>query len=196
MPLHKKIRKNNLHFDPSMIFGEDVFFYWTALISSKKTIAVPDCFYHYRRNRPGSQVNCRDKRIFAYFCTMDGIDHFIEQNKLHHLIPWINHLRLSYPAWGFERLQDDLKKEYFQAYHTHLIKSGMTMRSPIAFPPYSGGVIRSMRYLFLRILHPVMLRSILHKNYGLFQFIILLRKNLAMLPFRLKKFQKRLGIFK
>lgn len=184
------IAKNDLHFDSSMTFGEDVFFYCTAVICSKKIIAIPDRFYHYRRNRPGSQVNCSDKRIFAYFNTIKGLDDFIAARQLDHLTPWINHLRLSYPSWGFERLQNNLKKDFFETYHNHLNDCGMTIYSPVAFPPWGGGLVRNMRYLTLRILHPLLLRSILRKQYTLFKFIVSLRKNLARLPLFVEKVKK------
>lgn len=177
------IHDHNLKFNPVMTFGEDVYFYWTALTSARKIIAIPNCFYHYRQNRPGSQVASRDRRIFAYFKTMEGFDNYIrEHDALEYLRPWVNHLKLSYLTWGCERLLPELHREYFEEFHAFLDRSGVTKHSPIAYSPLSGDLIYNLRYLLLRILHPLTLRAVLDGKFDRFERIVAFRRRLASLP--------------
>lgn len=184
---------NHIAFDPAMTFGEDVFFYWTSLISSRKIVAVPQMFYHYRRNRPGSQVFSRDRRIFAYFKTMEGICEFIRSREKTELMPWINHLKLSYLAWGFERLEPTLQQEYFDEFRDFLNRSGMHRKSPIGYPPPDGGIMYNLRYLVLRILHPLTLKAVLSGNIDAFRRIVAVRRFLASMPLRLARKRKKKG---
>lgn len=178
------IESKEISFKNEMTFGEDVFFYWTALMSAAKIIALPKCFYHYRRNRPGSQVNSHDRRIFAYFKTMYRIDEFVKENNLPELMPWINHLKLSYLAWGFERLSPEFHQEYFEQYQQFLSDTGMKIGSPVKFPPLSGVLMYDIRYLILRILHPLMLKAIVKGNFSTFKKITALRHFLSELPLK------------
>lgn len=173
---------NGLEFDPAMTFGEDVYFAWTALISARRIAAIPECFYHYRANRPGSQVASRDRRIFAYFRTMEGFDRYIAEHSLEVLRPWVNHLKLSYLTWGCERLLPELHREYFDEFRAFLERSGVTERAPIAYPPSSGDLMYNLRYLLLRILHPLTLRAVLRGNFARFERIVAFRRRLAALP--------------
>ena len=176
------LTENRIAFDPAMTFGEDVFFYWTSLISSRKIVAIPQMFYHYRRNRPGSQVFSRDRRIFAYFKTMEGIERFVRDRGRTELAPWINHLKLSYLAWGFERLDPALQREYFDEFRSYLNRSGMGRNSPIGYPPSDGGLMYNMRYLVLRLLHPLTLKAVLSGNFDRFRRIVAIRRFLSTIP--------------
>lgn len=184
---------NHIAFDPAMTFGEDVFFYWTALISSRRIAAIPQMLYHYRRNRPGSQVFSRDRRIFAYFKTMEGIDRFIRNGGRTELSPWINHLKLSYLTWGFERLKPELQREYFDEFRDFLNRSGMDRRSPIRYPSLTGGLMYDMRYLMLRLLHPLTLRAVLSGAFGRFRRIVAIRRFLSSIPLYLARKRKKKG---
>ncbi len=181
------IEENNIRFKEEMIFGEDVFFYWRALLAANKIIASPEQLYHYRRNRPGSQVSSTDRRIFAYFNTMSGIDRFAKDQGFTELIPWINHLKLSYLSWGFERLAPEFQQEYFAQYRQFLLTTGTTINSPVKFPPFSGCFMYDLRYMVLRILHSVTLKAIISGNFKRFKHITALRRFLAALPFKLKR---------
>lgn len=183
--------ENGIAFNPVMTFGEDVFFYWTALISSRKISALPQMFYHYRRNRPGSQVFCRDRRIFAYFKTMEGIDKFISERGHAELVPWINHLKLSYLTWGAERLEPSLQREYFDEFQDFLKRSGVDANAPIAYPPLDGGLMYNARYLLLRLLHPLTLRAVLKGNFGRFCRVVAFRRFLSSLPLFIARKHRR-----
>ncbi len=182
----RMIEENNICFKDEMTFGEDVFFYWRALIAANKIIALPDHLYHYRRNRPGSQVASTDRRIFAYFKTISCIDLFVKEKNHAELIPWVNHLKLSYLSWGFERLNPEFYQEYFDQYCKFLTDTGMDINSPVSFPPFSGNIMYDLRYLVLRILHPLTLRTVLTGNFSGFMKIIKLRKFLSGLPLILR----------
>ena len=153
---------------------------------------MPEGYYHYRRNRPGSQVFSRDRRIFAYFRTMEGIDAFIAERGRTDLVPWINHLKLSYLTWGAERLDPALRREYFDRFRKFLADSGVDRRAPVAHPPLGGGAMRDLRYLLLRMLHPLTLRAVLSGNFRRFERIVALRRFLAALPlYAARKLKKR-----
>ena len=181
------IENNKICFKEEMTFGEDVFFYWKALIHAAQIIALPMCFYHYRRNRPGSQVNSCDKRIFAYFKTMSRIDEFVKERGLSELVPWINHLKLSYLAWGFERLSPEFHREYFEEYQKFLSDTAMNVNSPVKFPSISGYLMYDIRYLILRVLHPITLKAIVNGNFSKFKKITELRHFLSQLPHKLRR---------
>ena len=183
--------ENGIAFDPVMTFGEDVFFYWTALISAKQIAAIPQRLYHYRRNRLGSQVFCKDRRIFAYFKTMEGIDKFIRERGYLELVPWINHLKLSYLTWGMERLEPSMHREYFEEFQAFLKRSGVNRKALIAYPPLDGGLMYNGRYLLLRFLHPLTLDAILSGKWGRFCRIVSFRRFLATLPLSLARICKK-----
>ncbi|MBO7328446.1 MAG: glycosyltransferase [Lentisphaeria bacterium] len=181
------IKENDIGFKEEMTFGEDVFFYWRALIAANKIIASPEYLYHYRRNRPGSQVASTDRRIFAYFKTISGIDRFVKEQGHTELIPWVNHLKLSFLSWGFERLNPEFHQEYFEQYRRFLVDSGTGINSPLSFPPLSGNIMYDLRYMVLRILHPLTLRAVLNGSLSGFLKIIKLRKFLSGLPLILRR---------
>ena len=181
------LEQNNICFKEEMICGEDVYFHWTALISATKITAIPHCLYHYRRNRPASHISSRDARIFSYFETLFQIDRFVKEHGRTDLMPWINHLKLSYLAWGFERLDPQLHQEYFTRYQKLLAETDTNLDAPVAFPPLSGNLIYDLRYLILRILHPLTLKSVIHGNFSRFSKITRIRHFLSELPLKLKR---------
>lgn len=181
------LETKGLRFDAAMAFGEDCYFYFTAMASAERIAAIGDILYHYRRNRPGSQVVSGDRRVFAYFTVLEGAARFAAEHGMRELEPWINHLCLSYPAWGFERLQPELREEYFGCYRSFLRDAGISSASPIAYPPLGGGMMRDLRYLLLRILHPLTRRAILRNHYAAFCRIVAVRRFLAELPLKLRR---------
>ena len=181
------LEAKRLRFDPAMAFGEDCYFYFTAMASAGGFAAIGDRLYHYRRNRPGSQVVSGDRRVFAYFTVLAEAARFAAERGMKELEPWINHLRLSYPAWGFERLQPELREEYFACYRKFLLDAGVSADSPVAYPPMGGGLVRDLRYLLLRILHPLTRRAILNDDFAAFCRIVAMRRFLAELPLELRR---------
>ena len=181
------LEAKGLRFDPAMAFGEDCYFYFTAMASAEKFAAIGDRLYHYRRNRPGSQVASGDRRVFAYFTVLEGVARFAATQGMPELEPWINHLRLSYPAWGFERLQPELREEYFSCYRKFLLDAGVDAASPIAYPSLGGGLVRDLRYILLRIVHPLTRRAISNNDFAAFRRIVAVRRFLAELPLKLKR---------
>ena len=182
---------SGIRFDPAMAFGEDGYFYFAAVVSARKIAAIGDKLYHYRRNRPGSQVASGDRRVFSYFTVLEGVARFAAEHGRAELEPWINHLRISYPTWGFERLHEELKEEYFRRYRSFLAAAGVDAASPIAYPPPGGGLMRDLRYAVLRVLHPLTRRAILNNDLTAFRRIVAVRVFLAELPLKLMRRRKR-----
>lgn len=180
--LNSMLKENNIKFDEKMIFGEDVYFNWCALCSAKKIIAIPDNLYYYRMLRKGSQTQSSDARIFAYFITCSELGNYVKKPGLSRLIPWYNHLCLSFICFGYARLDKELRQEYFEKFRQFLIENDIKNASQIAFAKAPRGVLQRLRYLILRYLHPVTLHAVLRKNRKLFDFIIDFREFLGRLP--------------
>ena len=115
-----------------------------------------------------------------------NIDLFVKEQNHAELIPWINHLKLSYLSWGFERLNPEFQHEYFDQYRKFLTDTGTDINSPVSFPPFSGNIMYDLRYLILRILHPLTLRTVLTGDFSGFMKIIKLRKFFSGLPLMLR----------
>ena len=175
------IEKHGIRFMSSMTFGEDVFFYWTALCFSQKIVAIPDCLYQYRRQRTGSQTTTTDRRIFAYLTTCREFHKFITQNGFQYLEPWVNHLFISYLSFGYERLDRKLQREYLHAVRLLFDEIGLTRSSPIAVMKSQGSIAHRLRYWLLKHLHPIALRAILSESSFRFNAVILFRKALIRL---------------
>lgn len=127
-----------------------------------------------------------DRRIFAYFRTMTRIDEVVKASGRVELMPWINHLKLSYLTWGFERLDPEFHAEYFETYRKFLSDTGMGIGSPVSFPPRSGSMMYDLRYFILRILHPLTLKAIVNGHLSRFKTITKVRHFLQQLPMKLK----------
>jgi hypothetical protein len=94
---------------------------------------------------------------------------------------------LSYLSWGFERLDPQLHQEYFSRYQKLLSETGTNIDAPVNFPPLSGNLLYDLRYLILRILHPLTLKSIIRGNFSRFCKITKVRHFLSELPLKLKR---------
>ena len=189
--LREMLIKNNIRFDKRMSFGEDVFFYWTALCSAQKIKAIPNRLYHYRRLRKGSHTNTGDRRVFAYFITCSAFADFVKRKNIPNLQPWCNHLFISYLSYGYERLNTDLKQEYFAEFRKFLFKYGYTKKSPIGIPSVSGGIFHRCRYHVLKRLHPLTIQAVLNNNFRSFERIIQLRKFLSQIPMKTAALKKQ-----
>ena len=181
------LEKNSIRFDESMLYGEDVFFTWRAICCAEKIGIIPDRLYHYRRFRSGSQTNTGDRRVFFYFPVCRKFAEFVKQRGLGNLKPWCNHLFISYLAFGYERLDSNLKPEYFEKFCGFVRDHGYSVRSEIANPSVSGGFLQRCRYFVLKYLHPLTLRALLKHDMRSFERIIRFRVFLRNLPVRLSE---------
>ena len=102
-------------------------------------------------------------------------------------MPWVNHLALSYLTWGFERLEPQLHQEYFEQYQKCFTEIGINKGSPISYPVFSGNLMYDLRYIILRILHPLTLNAVTKGNISRFKKIVRLRHFLSELPLKLRK---------
>lgn len=186
----KMLEENQIRFNPEMIFGEDVFFYWCAVCSAEKIAAIPDPLYHYRRLRPGSQTNSPDRRIFSYFISVDRFEKFATERGLDYLQPWINHLKISFLCFGYGRISQEYRGEYFDRFREYLQKSGLDEHAPIAQGTGDGGLPHRMRYRVLKYLHPATVRALYRNDRKAFDRIIALREYLAQMPLRLQRWKK------
>ena len=186
----KMLEENQIRFSPEMTFGEDAFFHRCAVCCAEKIAAIPDPLYHYRRHRPGSATNSSDRRMFSCIISVDQFEKFAMERGLDYLQPWINHLKISFPCFGYGRIRSDYRGEYFDRFREYLQKSGLDEHAPIAQGAVGGGLPHRMRYRILKYLHPATVRALHRNDRKAFDRIIALREYLAQMPLRLQRWKK------
>lgn len=179
---NKMLKENGIKFDERMLFGEDVYFYWRSLCASQKMVAMDDRLYYYRMLREGSQTKSSDRRLFAYFVSCSQFGDFVKNHQLETLVPWYNHLVISFLCFGYSRLEPALKQEYFEKFKEFLLERGITKKSQIAVAQAPCGVLYKLRYCVLKHLHPLTLKAVLSQNRLLFDGIIAFREFLGKTP--------------
>lgn len=165
-----------LSFDEGMPMGEDVPFHLSALCLAGRIAASDRPLYHYRKQRPGQQTGITDQRLLAYFRIFEKMDELIQQRGLTYLQPWLLHLQLSRHCWGYEMAAPEVRDQYFSQLRKSLAAAGITSKSPIAPGCVQyGNIATRLRWLSLRWIHPLALRSITQGNRTRFEFLIRLR---------------------
>ena len=130
--------------------------------------------------------------MFSCIISVDQFEKFAMERGLDYLQPWINHLKISFPCFGYGRIRPEYRGEYFDRFRAYLLESGLDEHAPIAQGPEGGGLPHRMRYLILKYLHPVTVRALLRNNRKTFDRIIALREYLARMPLRLQRWKKAL----
>lgn len=185
------LEEEELTFDEGMPMGEDVPFHLSALCLANRIAASNRPMYHYRKQRPGQQTAIRDHRLLAYFQIFEKMDELLQRRGLNYLQPWMLHLQLSRHCWGYEMASPEVRNDYFRLLHDTFIRAGFTAQSPIAPGCWThGGLTTRLRWLSLRVLHPMALRAVLIGSQNQFARVINLRIQLqdprfarASLPF-------------
>ena len=185
------LEAGDLTFDEGMPMGEDVPFHLSALCLAKRIAASNRPMYHYRKQRQGQQTGIRDHRLLAYFRIFEKMNDLVQQHGLDYLQPWLLHLQLSRHCWGYEMASPEARDDYFRMLHETFIKAGFTAHSAIAPGCWThGGLTTRLRWLSLRILHPMALRAVLIGSQSQFDRVVQLRLRLqapqlglACLPF-------------
>jgi glycosyltransferase involved in cell wall biosynthesis len=159
------LETSGLHFDEQMPMGEDVPFHLAALCLANRIAASDRPLYHYRKQRPGQQTGITDRRLMAYFRIFEKMDELLVVKGLEYLRPWMLHLQLSRHCWGYEMASPEVRPEYFQKLHETLLAAGVTACSSIA-PGCSGHGAwpTRLRWMSLRMLHPLALKAVLSGN--------------------------------
>ncbi|MDR3671511.1 MAG: glycosyltransferase [Holophaga sp.] len=170
------LERGGLTFDERMPMGEDVPFHLSALCLARKIAASDRPLYHYRKQRPGQQTAIRDRRLFAYFRIFEKMDELLADHGITRLQPWLLHLQLSRHCWGYEMAAPEIRGDYFKQLRERLLKTGVTVRSTIAPGCWRHGSGSSrLRWMVLRLLHPMALRAILGGDRNRFDRVIRLR---------------------
>jgi len=177
------LEKYEIRFREEMTMGEDICLFLESVCVANKIVVIPDCLYYYRNQRPGQQTSFNDERLYSFFTLFDIFGAFVKKHGLEYLEPWILHLRLSRYCYGYENAKPEIREAYFQQMRHALLDAGVTRQSRIA-PGCCryGGISHRLRYLLLRILHPLTLRAILDGNRKRFDRIIAFRVFLLNLP--------------
>ena len=181
------LESRGLRFDEAMPMGEDVPFHLAALCFARKIAASDRPCYHYRKQRPGQQTGIRDRRLLAYFRIFSTMDALLKAERLTHLRPWMLHLQLSRHCWGYEMAAPPVRGEYFRTLHETFKTAGFTRHDAIASGCWRYGRLSTrLRWISLRILHPMALRAVLSGDQQRFDRVIRLRMALQDPVSRLK----------
>ena len=165
----KMLRDNNITFPTDISFGEDTFFHRCALFAAKNVVYISEPLYFYRQERKNAQTTLTDKRNMSFIKNCEKLYCLADEKTL----PWLNHLTLSLCACGYERIAKEYKQEYFEKFK-NLVNRRETFK--ILYPDCSGaGLMINLRYLSLKILHPVMYYALRNNNKLLFDCVINIR---------------------
>lgn len=178
------LQKYDIRFSENLRMAEDVPVFWKSYLVAKKITLISDILYHYRNQRIGQQVGIKDRRVFSFFSLFDEMAEFIDSNKIIGFEPYILHLKLSRFCYGYEKISQEHRSDFFNTICNAL--SMVPDNARIAPGPLCGSGSERMRFLMLRLLHPLVLRAIKRRNEHNFARIISLREKLGNLPRRLR----------
>jgi hypothetical protein len=170
------IEATGLRFDEQMSTGEDAPIQLATLCLANRIVASDRPLYHYRKQRTGQLTGLRDARLLAYFRIFEKLDDLLRQHDLTYLQPWLLHLQLSRHCWGYEMATPDVRLIYFQRLRERFQQAKFTVHSPIAPGCWRYGTMGArLRWLSLRMIHPMALKAILQNDQPRFERIIRLR---------------------
>lgn len=161
----KMLEENNIIFPYDIDFGEDIFFHKKALIFAKKVSYIRDVLYYYRQERKGAQTTKKDKRNLSFIKICSKLYELANENQS----KWLNHLTLSLCACGYERIEKEYQKEYFEEFRKLILNKPFI----INYPDYKNADLKTkFRYIILKILHPILYESLKGNNKFLFDLTI------------------------
>lgn len=169
------LKQHNIVFPDDITFGEDTYFHRIALMHANFIEYLKDPLYYYRQNRPNAQTTLKDKRNMSFLFNCENLYTEAENLELKELYPYLNHLTLSLCSTGYERIDNEFKKEYF----SNFVKLIHKIKKPfkISFPNYKNtSFVIKARYIMLKFLHPILYFSLNINSKCLFDFIINLRE--------------------
>ena len=181
------LKNNQIKFPTDIFFGEDTYFHRLALLHAQHISYIPQPLYYYRQGRNGSQSFSTARHNLSFILNCQKLYAAAKALNLTSLNPWMNHLVLSLGAWGYERIAPEYRDEYYQRF-SKLI-SQLPTPFPIAYPncKHTGLMIQA-RYLLLRILHPLLYRSLKKNRRLCFNIVMQLRIFFQTFPQKLSYF--------
>lgn len=179
------LKQYGIRFSEKLLMAEDVPVFWKSYLVAQKIVLINEALYHYRNQRLGQQVSIRDRRLFSFFDLFDEITEFMTSNGICDFEPWLLHLKLSRFCYGYEKISPDLRSEFFAAICNAL--SDIPKGARIAAGPLCGKGSERLRFLLLRVLHPLALSAVKHGSELAFAKIISFREKLGALPRQLGK---------
>jgi glycosyltransferase involved in cell wall biosynthesis len=91
---------------------DDLPFAFLTLARARTLALLPDCYYAYRQQRPGQDIEARDERLFVHFELFDWLD---AQTR-----PWVDHtirgalrsVQLATHRYALARIEKRLRRPY------------------------------------------------------------------------------------
>ena len=174
-------------FPTDIFFGEDTYFHRLALLHARHISYIPQPLYYYRQGRSGSQSFSTTRHNLSYILNCQKLYAAAKSLNLTSLFPWLNHLVLSLGAWGYERIAPEYRDEYYQQFSQFV--SQLPTPFPIAYPTCKHtSLLIQARYFLLRILHPLLYRSLKKNRRLCFNTVMQLRMFFQTLPQKLSCF--------
>lgn len=68
------LNENNIFFQENLKRFDDLPFKVEVFANAQSVIALPECLYYYRLDRPGQDVSCDDDRLFVHFDIFKYLD--------------------------------------------------------------------------------------------------------------------------
>ena len=117
---------------------------------------------------------------------LERFGNLLQESKKSDMMPYFLHLMLSYSSYASERLPRECRTVFFERLREMFFRFHITERSRIAMPGSSGGSVQKLRYLMLRLLHPLARNAILRDREKQYFMIVHFREILQGLAIKVQ----------
>ena len=167
-----------IQINENLATAPDVPVVWCAFLSAEKIAVADTAVVHYRIGRRGQHTGAKDDRFFACFELFRIFFAFVEKHRdLQYMEPYFLHLQLSRYLWGYEKVPEQSRQEYFDKICNAFEQRGYTKGAEIAFPPLENKPLHEkIRVGLLKQLHPITLDAVLKHRKKQFDKVVFLRR--------------------
>lgn len=76
-------KEYKISFPEGINWGEDFYVCICALLASRKTVCIKECFYHYWQNGASITHNVSQDKIYELMAVCDKVEKFLKENNIH-----------------------------------------------------------------------------------------------------------------
>lgn len=175
--------KNNIAFDSNIRIADDAYFNRLCFFNAKKIFYIPDFLYIYRKFRENSIRNKKNiKNFHDVFITSQKLINYVKNNNMLKFLPYCNYISIRSTYLIYLQIHNKYKNEFFNSMCALLEKNSINSIKQFCFPRREINLISLSyyRYLTVKHLNILIIKTIINKNRKVFDFIMRLREKLIV----------------
>ena len=178
------LTKNNIMFDSKIKFFYDACFNRICYLNADKIIYIPQFLYTYRKFRKDSIRNKKEtKNVYDIFMVSQSLINYVKTNNMERFLPYFNYICTKMIYIVYLQCQEKYRKDFFNNMCTFLENNYITSIKQFYFIKRNFNLISLSyyRYLAVKILNILIIKTLINRNRIIFEFIIKLRNKIVQI---------------